>query len=152
MTTKKFLKRTIAHPPPYMMFRFFVWLVLRKFKGNCQIQYFQTISRNLSRTTVMMRHKIISRNAVFYGNFTQQSGNNPSAMICTKQRFHKSQGGAMHILKKQDGMSTIGWILFIGLMIAVAIPGMKIIPIYMNNFKIHNALKKWNRTLPRKLT
>lgn len=47
----------------------------------------------------------------------------------------------MHILKRQDGMSTIGWIFFIGLMIAAAIPGMKIIPIYINNFKIHNTLK-----------
>ena len=48
----------------------------------------------------------------------------------------------MRILKKQGGMSTVGWIFFIGLMIAVAIPGMKIIPIYMSSFKIHKALQK----------
>jgi len=89
-----------------------------------------------------MRHKIISKNTVFYANVTQQFPDNPSALIGTKQRLHERQGGTMHILKKQDGMSTVGRIFFIGLMIAVAIPGMKIIPIYMNNFKIHNALKK----------
>lgn len=48
----------------------------------------------------------------------------------------------MAISKKQDGMSTIGWILLIGFIIAVSIPGMKIIPIYINDLKIHNALNK----------
>jgi len=48
----------------------------------------------------------------------------------------------MAISKKQDGMSTIGWILLIGFIIAVSIPGMKIMPIYINDLKIHNALNK----------
>jgi hypothetical protein len=37
----------------------------------------------------------------------------------------------MRILKKQNGMSAIGWLLLLGLIIAVSIPAMKIIPIYL---------------------
>lgn len=48
----------------------------------------------------------------------------------------------MAISQKQNGMSAIGWVLFIGLIAAVSIPGMKIIPIYLNDMKIHNALNK----------
>ena len=46
----------------------------------------------------------------------------------------------MIILRKQDGMSTIGWILLIGFIIVASIVGMKIIPIYLNDLKIQNAL------------
>jgi len=37
-------------------------------------------------------------------------------------------------------MSTIGWILLIGFIIVASIVGMKIIPIYLNDLKIQNAL------------
>jgi hypothetical protein len=45
-------------------------------------------------------------------------------------------------LKQQKGMTAIGWLLTIGLIIAFSIPAMKIIPIYFSDIKVHNALKK----------
>lgn len=48
----------------------------------------------------------------------------------------------MDILKKQNGMSAIGWLLLIGLIIAVSFPAMKILPIYLKDMKIDTALKK----------
>lgn len=47
----------------------------------------------------------------------------------------------MRILKKQNGMSMIGWLITIGLIIAVSIPGIKIIPIYIHSLKINQSLK-----------
>jgi hypothetical protein len=46
----------------------------------------------------------------------------------------------MHILKQQKGMSAVGWLLLLMLIIVIAIPGMKIIPIYINYLKITVAL------------
>lgn len=45
-------------------------------------------------------------------------------------------------LKQQKGMTAIGWLLTIGFIIAVSMPAMKIIPIYLSDIKVHNALKK----------
>ena len=52
------------------------------------------------------------------------------------------KGGIMRRLKQQKGMTAIGWLLTIGVIIAVSIPAMKIIPIYLSDIKVHNALKK----------
>lgn len=48
----------------------------------------------------------------------------------------------MFRLRQQNGMTTVGWLLTVGLIIAVSIPAMKIIPIYLSDVKVHNALKK----------
>ncbi len=47
----------------------------------------------------------------------------------------------MHRLKNEQGMSAIGWILLLGLIITMAVPVMKIIPMYLNSMKINFALK-----------
>jgi hypothetical protein len=48
----------------------------------------------------------------------------------------------MSILKKQNGMSLIGWLITIGLIIFVSIPAIKIIPIYIKDMKIHSEMNK----------
>ena len=48
----------------------------------------------------------------------------------------------MSILKKQNGMSLIGWLITIGLIIFVSIPAIKIIPIYIKDMKIHGEMNK----------
>ncbi len=48
----------------------------------------------------------------------------------------------MNILKKQNGMSWVGWLITIALIIAVAIPSIKIIPIYIKDMKIHSEMNK----------
>lgn len=47
----------------------------------------------------------------------------------------------MHRLKQQHGMTMIGWILFLALIIAISVPAIKIIPMYFNYLKVNNALK-----------
>ncbi len=48
----------------------------------------------------------------------------------------------MNILKKQNGMSLVGWLITIALIIVVAIPSIKIIPIYIKDMKIHSEMNK----------
>ena len=48
----------------------------------------------------------------------------------------------MFRLRQQNGMTAVGWLLTVGLIIAASIPAMKIIPIYLSDVKVHNALKK----------
>lgn len=48
----------------------------------------------------------------------------------------------MRILKKQKGMSIIGSLLIIGLIIIVSIPAIKIIPIYIKDMKIHDEMNR----------
>jgi len=55
---------------------------------------------------------------------------------------HQEKKGFMFRLRQQNGMTTVGWLLTVGLIIAVSIPAMKIIPIYLSDVKVHNALKK----------
>ncbi|MBN1363669.1 MAG: DUF4845 domain-containing protein [Syntrophaceae bacterium] len=44
------------------------------------------------------------------------------------------------MLKKQNGMTAMGWILLLIFIIIIAIPSMKIIPMYINSLKITNSL------------
>jgi hypothetical protein len=46
----------------------------------------------------------------------------------------------MYILKQQKGMSAVGWLLLLVLLVVLVIPGRKIIPIYINYLKITVAL------------
>lgn len=48
----------------------------------------------------------------------------------------------MNSLKKQNGMSLVGWLITIALIIVVAIPSIKIIPIYIKDMKIHSEMNK----------
>lgn len=48
----------------------------------------------------------------------------------------------MNILKKQNGMSLVGWLITIALIMVVAIPSIKIIPIYIKDMKIHSEMNK----------
>jgi hypothetical protein len=48
----------------------------------------------------------------------------------------------MSILKNQNGGSHIGWLIMLGLIIIIAVPGMKIVPVYLKDTKIDGALKK----------
>lgn len=47
----------------------------------------------------------------------------------------------MRILKEQKGMTAVGWILLLGLIIAIAVPIMKVIPMGLNSLKITYTLK-----------
>ena len=47
----------------------------------------------------------------------------------------------MRSLKQQQGMTAIGWILLLGLIIIISLPAMKIIPMYLNSLKITYTLK-----------
>ena len=53
----------------------------------------------------------------------------------------------MRILNQQKGMSAIGWLLLLALIIIIAIPGKKIIPIYINYLKITVALNSLSSDL-----
>jgi hypothetical protein len=48
----------------------------------------------------------------------------------------------MHILKKQDGMSMIGWLITIILIVVIVIPAMKITSVYIKDIKIHSEMDK----------
>jgi hypothetical protein len=47
----------------------------------------------------------------------------------------------MRRLKQQDGMAMIGWILLIGLIIAISVLALKILPMYRYSFQIPFALR-----------
>jgi hypothetical protein len=53
----------------------------------------------------------------------------------------------MFILKQQKGMSAVGWLLLLALIIVIVIPGRKIIPIYINDLKITIALNNLSSDL-----
>ena len=46
----------------------------------------------------------------------------------------------MHILRKQNGMTAVGWIFLLIILIA-AIPAIKIIPVYYKYYQINSALE-----------
>jgi hypothetical protein len=46
----------------------------------------------------------------------------------------------MRRLKQQDGMAMIGWILLLGLIIAISVLAIKILPMYRYSFQITSAL------------
>jgi hypothetical protein len=47
----------------------------------------------------------------------------------------------MRRFKQQDGMAMIGWILLIGLIIAISVLALKILPMYRYSFQIPSALR-----------
>jgi len=47
----------------------------------------------------------------------------------------------MRRLKQQDGMAMIGWILLLGLIIAITVLALKILPMYRYSFQIFLALR-----------
>ena len=47
----------------------------------------------------------------------------------------------MRNVKYQGGMTAVGWILLLALIITVSLPVMKIIPMYLNTLKITYAMK-----------
>jgi hypothetical protein len=47
----------------------------------------------------------------------------------------------MHILRNQNGMSMVSWILLLGLVIVISIPAVKIIHIYIKSSHIASTLK-----------
>jgi hypothetical protein len=53
----------------------------------------------------------------------------------------------MRILKQQNGMTMIGWLLLLGLMIGISLPIIKVIPIYIASSQINYALQSLNPEL-----
>ena len=47
----------------------------------------------------------------------------------------------MRILKQQHGMTAIGWLLLLVLIITISLPAIKIVPIYIDSLKISHTLK-----------
>lgn len=47
----------------------------------------------------------------------------------------------MRILKQQNGMTMIGWLLLLGLIIGISLPIIKVIPIYIASSQINYALQ-----------
>ena len=63
-------------------------------------------------------------------------------MNLRKEKTSKTKGENVHVLKKQDGMSLIGWLIAIILIVVITIPAMKIMPIYIKDIKIHSEMNK----------
>lgn len=45
------------------------------------------------------------------------------------------------MLRKQAGLSALGWLIVLGVVVSFATCGVKIIPIYLDNLYVQNALK-----------
>jgi hypothetical protein len=48
----------------------------------------------------------------------------------------------MRILKNQSGKSTVGWLILLGVIFVIVVPGVKIVPVYLKDMKINDTLKK----------
>jgi hypothetical protein len=48
----------------------------------------------------------------------------------------------MRILKNQSGKSTVGWLIVLGVIFVIVVPGVKIVPVYLKDMKINDTLKK----------
>jgi hypothetical protein len=48
----------------------------------------------------------------------------------------------MRILRNQSGKSIVGWLIILAVIVIVAVPGVKVISVYLKDAKINDTLKK----------